>query len=227
MSEPIPHGPRNTPLPPPACESPHPQTPSEAPSSHSSPAGEFPTQVTLLLSAVGAGDNAAADRLMRTVHAELRRIAEAKLRNERHANDLQPTELINECFARVFRDPDAPPPKFENRAHFFAAAANAMRQFLVDNARKRKRLKRGGGESPAELHDAEAPMFGRDPDTVLDVESKMDELKRLDPLAAQVVEMRFHAFMTGDDIAAALGVSSRQVDVIWQHARAWLARGLE
>lgn len=180
-----------------------------------------PTQnhVTSLLPAVAAGDLAAKEALWRLVYDELRRMARGQMAHEGRRDELQTTVVAHEAYLRMVGNNWAAAPA--NRRYFFAAAAKAMRQFLVDNARKRDRLKRGGGDTPGEVL-GDAPMLGRDPTVVLALEEALERLTQRDPQAAQVVQCRFHGGLSVDETAEAIGVSPRQVDKVWQHARAWL-----
>lgn len=160
---------------------------------------------------------------MHAVHAELHRIAERRLRDEGKCAGIQPTELIQEVYLRVFGGERST--EWSGRGHFFAAAANAMRQFLVDSARSRKRLKRGGGKPAAPM--AEEPMvFGRDPAEVLAIDEALGQLRDRDPQKARIVELRYFAGLSVDETAETLGISPRKVDKDWHFARAWLHRAL-
>jgi len=181
------------------------------------------THVTQLLPGVAAGEAGAIEALWRLVYDELRSIAKRLMAREGRRDDLQTTVVAHEAYIKLVGNDWAAVPA--NRGYFFAAAARAMRQFLVENARRRNSDKRGGGVPTAELlHDA--PMLGRDPTTVLAIEEALEKLAECDPQALQVVQCRFHGGLTGEETAEALGISPRQVDKIWQHARAWLAQQL-
>jgi RNA polymerase sigma factor (TIGR02999 family) len=183
-----------------------------------------PSQITSLLSAVGNGDAGAAEQLWRVVADELHRIAKARLAGEGRRGDLQTTVLVQEAFLRLVGGGDgAVIPA--NRRHFFAAAKNAMRQFLVDDARSRGRHKRGDGRRPGALGEAVAT-FDSDPAEVLAVDEALEKLRQRDPRKAEIVEYRYFAGLTIDETAEQLGLSPRQVDKEWQFAKAWLRRGL-
>lgn len=161
------------------------------------------------------------DALMPEVYAELRRVAAAYLRRERPGQTLQPTALVNEAYVRLAGQH----PKFQNRAHFCAIAANAMRQILVERARARHALKRGGGAARITLNEG----LAASPEPVVDVAALDEALTRLaalDPEQARIVELRFFGGLTVEETAEAIGVSPATVKRHWAVARAWLAREL-
>jgi RNA polymerase sigma factor (TIGR02999 family) len=181
------------------------------------------SQITSLLTAVGSGDAAAAQRLWHLVYDELHRVAKARMALEGRRGDLQTTVLIQETYLRlVGADGGAIP---ANRRHFFGAAANAMRQFLVDDARKRGRLKRGGSRRPGELGEAAAAL-NHDPADVLALDEALAKLRAHDERKAEIVQLRFFAGLSIDETAEMLGLSPRQVDKEWCFAKAWLHREL-
>jgi RNA polymerase sigma-70 factor, ECF subfamily len=172
--------------------------------------------VTRLLGAAGAGDRAALEQLYLQVYDELRRLAEARLRRERAGHTLQPTALVNEAYLRL--SPDAS--GWENRRHFFGAAAQAMRRILVDHARQRLADKRDGGArvTLADL-DIAAPEENLD---VVAVSDALDVLAQEDPRLSEVVSLRFFAGMSVEETARALDVSPITIKRDWAFARAWL-----
>jgi RNA polymerase sigma factor (TIGR02999 family) len=172
--------------------------------------------VTRLLGAAGAGDRAALERLYLQVYDELRRLAEARLRRERPGHTLQPTALVNEVYLRL--SPDAS--GWENRRHFFGAAAQAMRRILVDHARQKLADKRDGGArvTLADL-DVQAPEENLD---VVAVSDALDVLAQEDPRLSEVVSLRFFAGMSVEETASALDVSPITIKRDWAFARAWL-----
>ncbi|MCG3128577.1 MAG: hypothetical protein CHACPFDD_03466 [Phycisphaerae bacterium] len=176
--------------------------------------------VAALLDAVGRGDSAALERLFPVVYDELHRLASGLMRGERPDHTLQPTELVHEAFLRLVR-PGADGKGFENRRHFVATAAVAMRRILINHARARDALKRGGGQPAVALEDAAAIFESRAVDLVA-LDELLDELARLDPLQARLVELRFFGGMSFEECAAVLGVSARTIYYEWAHARAWL-----
>jgi RNA polymerase sigma-70 factor, ECF subfamily len=180
-------------------------------------------QVTALLHAWGAGDEAALHQLVPLVESELRRLAGAYMARERTGHTLQPTALVNEAFLRLV---DAQDVRWHGRAHFFGIAARLMRRVLVDHARARGFRKRGGGAHAVPLEDA--ILVSRAPDiTLLDLDHALDQLAALDDRKARVVEMRFFGGMTVEETADALGVSSDTVKRDWRLAKLWLLDALE
>jgi RNA polymerase sigma factor (TIGR02999 family) len=180
-----------------------------------------PEDVTGLLKKWSQGDAAALDELMPLVERELRRLAGAFLRRERPDHTLQPTALVNEAYLRLI---DQRGPHWQNRAQFFAVAAQIMRRILVDHARAHAAAKRGG---PVRFSLGEADKFGKNPD--LEIMALHDVLKRLeeiDPRQSQVVELRFFGGLTIEETAEALNISHATVEREWTMARAWLLREL-
>ena len=180
-----------------------------------------PGTVTQLLDAVGRGDDNARSRLWTVLYDELHKLAQRRLAKEPNACELGTTSLIHEAFIRLTGG-DA---GFANRRHFFASAANVMRQILVDDARRRKRDKRGGGAVPVSLK-YDPVGEDRDPDEVVAVHEALERLAQIDPRKAEVVKYRYFAGLTGDETASLLEVSARTVDTDWQFAKAWLHREL-
>jgi RNA polymerase sigma factor (TIGR02999 family) len=176
--------------------------------------------VTELLRAYRAGEPEALERLVAVVYGELRRQAARALRRERGNHTLQPTALVHEAYLRLAGQRDV---EWQNRAHFFAIAAQIMRRILVDHARSRGRGKRGGGRAPVLLDDALAIAETRDLDLVA-LDDALSALARLDERQSRVVEMRFFAGLEVEEVAEALGVSPTTVKRDWSLARAWLRR---
>jgi len=181
------------------------------------------THVTTLLSAINAGDSGAVDRLIRAVFDELHRMAAARAAGEARGADIQPTMLIQEVYIRLFAGDGPVSP--QNRRQFFAFAANAMRQFLVDDARKRNRAKRGGGQPVGQFTDSAAG-FDHDPSQLLAIDEALEKLRERDPQKAKIVELRYFTGLSVDETADVLGVSPRLVDKEWHFVRAWLHREL-
>jgi RNA polymerase sigma factor (TIGR02999 family) len=182
--------------------------------------------LTSLLQAANGGDPFDAERLAVLLYAELREIARREMARERLDHTLQPTALVHEAFLRLVGDEGA---SFENRAHFFGAAARAIRRVLVDHARSRHREKRGGGRRRVEVDELEevelvAPQ--RD-EELLALDEALQRLAELDEQKAKLVELRFFAGMTLDEAAATLGVSQSTVVRDWRMARAWLQSFLD
>ena len=178
--------------------------------------------VTLLLQAWGGGDKEALDRLAPLVYHALRRIAGRIMTAERPNHTLQATALVNEAYVRLV---DAGEATWQDRAHFFALCARAMRQILIDHARARASEKRGGGEVAIALD--EGLIAGPSPEAnLLGLDDALNRLAQLDPRKSQVVEMRFFGGLSLDETAEALKVSTKTVQRDWQLARAWLYREL-
>jgi len=159
------------------------------------------------------------DRLFPLVYDELRTLARAQLRRERADHTLQPTALVHEAWLRLLGD-DRPP--WTDRRHFFRAAAEAMRRILVEHARKRNRLKRGGRQVRVELGAGNEPAGWDDLDGLLALDEAIRRLESQDPQAAEVVRLRFFAGLSVEEAAAATGLSERTVKREWAFARAWL-----
>ena len=178
--------------------------------------------LTLLLQAAGTGDQAAHARLFDAVYAELRRVARASMRREASGHTLQPTALVNEAYLRLA----AGAPGWENRRHFFAAAAEAMRRILVDHARRRGSQKRGGGLERVTLSGVDVPAGGADVDVLL-IDAALTELAVERPRLAELVTLRYFAGMSIEDAARALEISPATAKRDWAFARAWLADRVE
>jgi RNA polymerase sigma factor (TIGR02999 family) len=178
--------------------------------------------VTQLLDAAAQGDTAAVNELWSAVYDELHRLARAQLAPEGPDCSHQTTGLVNEAYLRMIGDGHV---GWDSRRHFFAAAAKAMRRILVDDARSRGRLKRGGGQTPGPLLD-EPPAHEEDPAVMLAIDEALQKLEQADPPRAEIVMLRYFAGLSVDETAAALGVSARTVDTGWRFAKAWLHREL-
>ena len=168
---------------------------------------------------VERGDPMAAERLLPLVHDELRTLASRRLVREAPGQTLQATALVHEAYLRlVGSDPGR---RWDGRAHFFAAAAEAMRRILVDRARDRRRLKRGGGLERIDLDLGSVPLDAPG-DDLIDLDEALTDLGREDPLCARLVALRFFAGLTQAEAAEALGLARRTADRHWAYARAWL-----
>jgi len=179
--------------------------------------------VSQLLSGVAGGDEQAAARLLEHVYDELRGIARARLAGERRGHTLQATALVHEAWMRLFGDSGV---GFESRAHFFAAAGEAMRRILVDHARRRLAAKRGGGEAPDALPTDGIVALSQDPAEIVAVHEALLRMDDRQPRAATIVRLRFFAGFELPEIAEALGLSLRTVEREWAYARARLHRDL-
>lgn len=178
--------------------------------------------VTRLLRAAGAGDRHSARELLPHVYDQLRKAAQFQMAGERPDHTLQATALVHEAYLRLV-GPDEK--AWENRAHFYVAAAEAMRRILIDHARKRGRLKRGGGRVRVPLSAAYLAEEA-DAEEIVSVETAIQRLEDRDPRMASIVRMRFYAGLTVGETAAALGLSDRTIRREWAVARAWLQREL-
>jgi RNA polymerase sigma factor (TIGR02999 family) len=176
------------------------------------------SDATHLLNAIENGDLQAADQLLPLVYEELRRLAASKMANEAAGHTLQPTALVHEAWLRLVGDDH---PKFANRAHFFAAAAEAMRRILIDRARQKRALRHGGGQKRVDFEYVELPLVVND-DQLLAVHEALDKLAAVHPAEAEVVKLRYFVGMTNEEAAEALSISVRTAKNYWAHARAWL-----
>jgi len=175
--------------------------------------------ITQILSAIEQGDAKAAEQLLPLVYDELRRLAAAKMANERPDHSLNATALVHEAYLRLAGDQH-----FENRRHFFAAAGEAMRRVLVDHARRKLSAKRGGPGQRRPLADLAAPDAD---ERLLALDEALTRLAGDDPLAARVVELHHFAGLPHEKVAEALGVSVYEVRQKWTYARAWLKTALK
>jgi RNA polymerase sigma factor (TIGR02999 family) len=179
------------------------------------------SDVTQILSAIEQGDPHAAGQLLPLVYEELRKLAAQKLAQEKPGQTLQATALVHEAYLRLVDAPDAQ--NWNNRGHFFAAAAEAMRRILVDSARRRTAAKRGGRAERKALDPAAFAAPAPD-EQLLAVHDSLDDLARSDAEAATLVKLRFFAGMTTTEAAQALGMSVRAAHDLWTYARSWLRR---
>jgi RNA polymerase sigma factor (TIGR02999 family) len=177
-----------------------------------------PGEITRVLDDLGRGEDDARGRLLRLVYDEIHRLARAAVRGESPDRTLQATALINEAYLRLF---GGAPVHWENRAHFFASAAEVMRRVLIDAARKRKADKRGGGLSRTPLLDDRASITS-DPASLLAIDEALQQLAAEDAQRAAIVKLRFFSGLSAEEAAAALGLSLRTLEREWRFARAWL-----
>jgi RNA polymerase sigma factor (TIGR02999 family) len=177
------------------------------------------SEVTRILSAVDQGDPHAADRLLPLVYDELRRLAAQKLAQEWPGQTLQAAALVHEAYIRLVDVGEAQ--HWNSRGHFFAAAAEAMRRILVENARRKRGPKRGGGHQRVDLEDALT--YAQEPaDELLSVSEALDKLAREDPRKAELVKLRYFAGLSVQEAAEVLGISRATADRYWAYAKAWL-----
>lgn len=177
------------------------------------------TDITVILSRIKEGDPQAADQLLPLVYDELRKLARVRMAHENPGQTIQATALVHEAYLRlVNRKPTQP---WEGRGHFFAAAAEAMRRILVENARSRKRIKRGGDFKRKELTDVaiETPGIHED---LIELDAALDRLKTLDPQAVELVHLRYFVGLSIPEAACLLEISPRTANRLWSFARAWL-----
>jgi RNA polymerase sigma factor (TIGR02999 family) len=176
--------------------------------------------VTRILNAIESGDTKAAGELLPLVYQELRRIAAHKMGGESAGHTLQATALVHEAWLRLVDSNEA---GWQNRAHFFAAAAEAMRRILVEHARRKQSQKRGAGAGREELNES-VLVLTAPPDELLAVHEALNTLAAEDPQAAQLVKLRYFVGMTMDEAASALAIPKRTAESIWTYARVWLHR---
>jgi RNA polymerase sigma factor (TIGR02999 family) len=181
------------------------------------------SDVTRILESIKHGDPKAADELLPLVYAELRKLAAYKMAQNAAGHTLQPTALVHEVWLRLVGNDN---PTFESRAHFFAAAAEAMRHFLIDNARRKLARRHGGGLQRVDVENVDIALPA-DEDHLLAVNEALDRLASSSPVQAQVVKLRFFVGMTAAESAEVLGLSERTVKQYWSHAKTWLYREIQ
>ena len=178
--------------------------------------------ITVLLQEWGSGDRAALDKLIPLVYKELRRMARQYMRRERAGNTLQTSALINEAYIRLV---DYNRMRWQDRAHFYAVAAQAMRRILVERARRRSRHKRGGGARQVSLDEA-ADVVADRAAGVIALDQALTDLFAISPRKGQVVELRYFGGLNIDETARVLGISSPTVEREWRAAKAWLYKAV-
>src|SRR4030095_3242414 len=176
--------------------------------------------VTQVLQAMGRSEEGAAEKLLPLVYAELRRLAGARMAHEMAGQTLQPTALVHEAWLRLVSDGDR---TWQNQAHFFGAAAEAMRRILIERARHKSPLKHGGGQARLNIEDLELAQTTPD-DKVLLVDEALMRLKVEDPELERIVVLKFFGGLSNEEIAETVGLSKRTLDRQWAYARAWLFR---
>lgn len=179
-------------------------------------------EITQILEAFDGGDPAAAERLLPLVYSELKRLAAAKMRHERPDHTLQATALVHEAYLRLVDAEQVQ--RWESRGHFFSAAAEAMRRILIESARRRSSLKRGGDRQRLLERDGELALpVASDPDLLLDIDAGLSRLAEEDPLAAELLKLRLFAGLSVTEAGKLLGMSRTTAYQNWQYIRAWFA----
>ncbi len=181
------------------------------------------SDVTHILSQIESGDASAAEKLLPLVYQELRRLAASQLARERPGHTLQATALVHEAYLRLV-DVDQQQ-TWNSRGHFFVAAAESMRRILIENARRKKRLKHGGGYAQVDIENIEMTSESP-PDELLTLDEALTCLAEVDPAKSRLVELRFFAGLTVEEAAEALGISGITAKRHWRYARAWLHRAV-
>jgi RNA polymerase sigma factor (TIGR02999 family) len=179
--------------------------------------------ITLVLDAINRGDSQASEQLLPLVYNELRNLATARMLQESAGHTLQPTALVHEAWLRLAGEGNQ---NWKNRAYFFAAAAEAMRRILVEHARRKARLKHGGGQQRLNIEEFELAEVAPD-DKILLVDDALEQLERSHPERAKVVVLKFFGGMTNKEVAETLDMGERSVDRHWVCAKAWLFQKLQ
>jgi len=177
------------------------------------------SDVTRILDRVQQGDPKAAEELLPLVYEELRRLASKRMAHEAAGHTLQPTALVHEAWLRLGGSESA---QFQNRAHFFGAAAEAMRRILIERARRRQAAKRGSGITPLDVEEVEIPSPALDDDSLLAVNEALEKLTAIDLRKAELVKLRYFVGMSFGEAASALGITVPVAKQWWAYARAWL-----
>lgn len=178
--------------------------------------------VTRILQRINDGEQHLTDELLPLIYSELRALAKSRMVRERAGQTLQPTALVHEAYLRLIGDEDV---AWDNRGHFFAAAAESMRRILIERARRKHRIKHGGELRRITLHDDRIEI-GDDDAQLLDLDRALSDLEEKDEQMAAVVKLRYFAGLTVEETAAALSLSTRSINRTWVSAKAWLAAEL-
>ena len=181
------------------------------------------SEVTQILEAVGRGEKQGAEALFPLVYDELRRLATARMAQEDAGHTLQPTALVHEVWLQLVGAGDR---TWNNRRHFFGAAADAMRRILIDNARRKSALKRGGGQERVDLQELEIAVAVKD-DDLLEVNAALERFAAQDQQKAELVKLRYFTGLTIEEAAEILGISTPTAKRWWAYARAWLHKEIE
>jgi len=180
-------------------------------------------EITLLLQRIDAGDPRAAEQIHSRVYSELRQLAGARMAGEAAGQTLQPTALVHEAWLRLGGDAQ---PSWKNRAHFFGAAAEAMRRILIDRARRRRAMRHGGGQLRVNFDGLELADPGVPDAELLAVHEALDQFAAAEPKKAELVKLRYFAGLTLEDAARALGIPAGTAKRWWTYSRAWLYRAI-
>lgn len=184
--------------------------------------GSVQSEVTQILAAIDRGDPRASESLLPLVYDELRRLADSRLANEHNRQTLQATGLVHEAYLRLIGPGADEQHGWDGRGHFFAAAAEAMRRILIDRARARNALKRGGGNARRLPLDACVASLDQAPGELLELDEVLEQLQKIDPQKAELVKLRFYAGLKMPQAAEVLGISLSTAERQWAFARAWL-----
>jgi len=182
----------------------------------------FVSEITLVLHAIGRGDSRASDELLPLVYDELRRLAAVRMAREAAGQTLQPTALVHEAWLRLVNNGDR---TWQNRGHFFGAASEAMRRILIDNARRKSSIKRGGGQNRLNIEDLELAASTPD-DRMLLIDQALQRLEEDDPESARVVVLKFFGGLTNKEVGKTLGVTERTIERQWAYAKASLFQNI-
>ncbi|MCD0457953.1 sigma-70 family RNA polymerase sigma factor [Roseiconus lacunae] len=182
------------------------------------------SEISRILSNLEQGDPAAASELLPLVYEELRRLASSRMRRENAAQTLQPTALVHEAYLRLIGREHV---RWDGKSHFFAAAAEAMRRILIEHARRRNTLKRGGDRQRFEIDRSDGVVNVENADELLDLDAALTQLAVDEPELAKLVELRYFAGLSVEEAAEVLAMSPRSVKRHWAYARVWLARAMD
>lgn len=180
------------------------------------------SDITLMLQAVARGERQASSDLLPLVYEELRQLAAARMAREAAGQTLQATALVHEAWLRLVGEGNR---NWENRGHFFGAAAEAMRRILIENARRKSRLKRGGGQQRVDIEEVELADTTPD-DKILLIDEALEKLQAEDPDKAKIVVLKFFGGLTNQEVAQSLNVTERTVERQWAFAKAWMFRSI-
>lgn len=180
--------------------------------------------MTRILDSAEQGDPIAADELLPLVYGELRKLAASKMAREKPNQTLQPTALVHEAWQRLAGEGN---PRFANRAHFFAAAAEAMRRILIDKARYKRAVRHGGAQQRVDMEGVLDVASPSEDEELLAVNEALDKLAARNKTEAELVKLRYFVGLTLEEAATVLGISARTADNYWAHARAWLFREIK